>query len=271
MSKGDAILCLNSGSSSLKFGLYRFDESTEVLLASGEADRIGLPNGRRKVRESNRAVVHDELYENSTRPDIMRSGFTALHRLPLPRPEAVGHRVVHGGWEHVRPERVTEALMTSLRALVPFAPLHLPSAIEEIDVVTEFSPDLPQVACFDTAFHRAMPEVAQRLPLPGRFWDEGVRRYGFHGSSYEYILGKLGSPKARLIIAHLGNGASLAAIRDGKPMDTTMGFSPTAGLMMGTRTGDLDPGVLLYLSSQGYDFEHLEKLVNHESGLLGVS
>jgi acetate kinase len=163
--------------------------------------------------------------------------------------------------------------MTTLRKLVPFAPLHLPPELQGIEAVASRFPGLPQVACFDTAFHRRMPELAQRFPLPRELWEEGVRRYGFHGLSYEYILEALGTAAhGRTIIAHLGNGASMAAVRDGQPLDTTMGFTPAGGFMMGTRSGDLDPGIVLYLMNEkGYDARRLERLVNHEAGLLGVS
>jgi acetate kinase len=163
--------------------------------------------------------------------------------------------------------------MATLRRLVAFAPLHMPSEIQGIEAVAARFPDLPQVACFDTAFHRRMPELAQHFPLPRFLWDEGVRRYGFHGLSYEYIVETLGTAaRGRTIIAHLGNGASMAAVRDRQPLDTTMGFTPTGGFMMGTRSGDLDPGIMLYLiNEKRYDARQLEQLVNHEAGLLGVS
>jgi acetate kinase len=197
----------------------------------------------------------------------------AFVRLDLPPPAAVGHRLVHGGPDHTAPERVTPTLLNTLRRLVAFAPLHLPSELMGIDAVASHFPDLPQVVCFDTAFHRSMPELAQRFPLPRALWNEEVRRYGFHGLSYEYIVATLGNvARGRVLIAHLGNGASLAAVRDGHPLDTTMGFTPTGGLMMGTRSGDLDPSVLLYLlTEKRYDAPQLDRLVNHESGLLGVS
>ena len=185
----------------------------------------------------------------------------------------MGHRVVHGGPDHSAPERVEATLLAELRWLVAFPPLHLPSAIQGIEAVAARFPGLPQVACFDTAFHRRMPEVAQRFPLPRDLWDEGIRRYGFHGLSYEYIVATLGAAaQGRLIIAHLGNGASLAAVQNGQPLDTSMGFTPTGGIMMGTRSGDLDPGVLIHLMHErSYDADQLEDLVNHQAGLLGVS
>jgi acetate kinase len=196
-----------------------------------------------------------------------------LEQLHFPQPAAIGHRLVHGGPEHAAPERVTPQLVTALRRLVAFAPLHLPSEIQGIEAVAAHFPGLPQVACFDTAFHRRLPELAQRFPLPRALWDEGLRRYGFHGLSYEYIVERLGTAaRGRTIIAHLGNGASMAAVRDGQPVDTTMGFTPTGGFMMGTRSGDLDPGILLYLMNEKrYDARQLEHLVNHEAGLLAVS
>ena len=180
-----------------------------------------------------------------------------LERLGLPHPDAVGHRLVHGGPHHAAPERITDTLFNELRSLIPFAPLHLPDEIAGIEAVTSHFSSLPQVACFDTAFHRSMPEVAQRFALPRALWDEGIRRYGFHGISYEYIMRTLGAnPPSRLIIAHLGNGASMAAVKDGNPLDTTMGFTPAGGFMMGTRSGDLDPGIILYLLNEKHFDAH---------------
>jgi acetate kinase len=164
-------------------------------------------------------------------------------------------------------------VLATLRRVTPFAPLHLPAEIAAIEAIAERLPDVPQVVCFDTAFHRAMPDVARRLPLPRGAFDEGIRRYGFHGLSYEYVLEQVGGASAgRLVMAHLGNGASLAAVHDGKPVDTTMGLTPTGGLMMGTRTGDLDPGALVHwMRAHHADVDALAHLVDHESGLLGVS
>ncbi|MGO9602738.1 MAG: acetate/propionate family kinase [Candidatus Binataceae bacterium] len=273
MDTGHVILCLNRGSSSLKFALYRLADGDERRLATGEVDRIGLPGSTMQVRDTAGAILKNEHHNFSTRDSIIGLIFNTLDELHLQRPEAVGHRIVHGGPDHTAPERVTPQLIAALRKTIPFAPLHLPSAIEEIEAVLAHFPDLPQVACFDTAFHRTMPEVAARFPLPRGLWDEGVRRYGFHGLSYEYIVGALGDrAKGRVVIAHLGNGASIAAVRDGKSVDTTMGFTPTGGLMMGTRSGDLDPGVILYLlNAKHSDPAQLDRIVNHEAGLLGVS
>jgi acetate kinase len=221
------VLCLNAGSSSLKYAFLQ----GEKTLAEGEFGRV------------------DELFD----------------QLPA-QPQAVGHRIVFGGPDHTAPAPIDGALIDKLRALSPFAPLHVPLELDLVEEVAQHAPDLPQVACFDTAFHRAMPELAQRFPLPEEFWRQGVRRYGFHGLSYEYICSQVQAE--RLVIAHLGNGASLAAVKNGKPIDTTMGLTPTGGLMMGTRSGDLDPGLLVYLQRQGVD---IEDLVDYRSGLFGVS
>ncbi len=267
------ILCLNSGSSSLKFALYQFDETRELLLAKGAVEDIGLSGARVRLRGTDNAVLIDTSANVADHQAAIRTVFTALENVKLPRPSAVGHRVVHGGPDHVAPERVTPALIDALPHLVAFAPLHLPAEIVGIEAVAVRFPDLPQVVCFDTAFHRRMPEVAQRFALPRALWDAGIRRYGFHGLSYEYIVETLGTTTpGRTIIAHLGNGASMAAIRDGQPLDTTMGLTPTGGVMMGTRSGDLDPGILLHLMQKNhYDEHRIQQLVNYEAGLLGVS
>lgn len=267
------ILCLNSGSSSLKFALYRIGDGEETRLARGAVERIGLSGGRLWIRgkdDVERADIQGDF------PDFAASaeGISAVAKgQGFPPPVAAGHRVVHGGPNHSSAEQVDASLLAELRNLIPFAPLHLPSAIEGIEAVKARFPGMPQVACFDTAFHRSMPNVAQRFPLSRTLWDAGVRRYGFHGLSYEYILASLdAASRGRLIIAHLGNGASLAAVLNGQPLDTTMGFTPTGGLMMGTRSGDLDPGVLLYLiRDAGYDWKQVDGLVNEHAGLLGVS
>jgi acetate kinase len=272
-SASHVILCLNSGSSSLKFALYRLGEGEEVQLAHGAVERIDLTGGHLWIRGmDNEALVdvHRDFPDHTAAADGIAAAAKDLGFVP---PVAVGHRVVHGGPDHTSPEQVDAHLLAELHRLIPFAPLHLPSAIQGIEAVAARFPGLPQVACFDTAFHRRMPEVAQRFPLTRDLWHEGVRRYGFHGLSYEYIVATLGAAaQGRLIIAHLGNGASLAAVLNGQPLDTTMGFTPTGGVMMGTRSGDLDPGVLLYLMhTKGYDVRQIEHLLNHQAGLLGVS
>jgi acetate kinase len=266
------ILCLNSGSSSLKFALYEIGDGKEILLAQGavesndtEVARLWINSAQRKIEKTGR--------EMSSVSAALHAASVELERLELPRFDAVGHRLVHGGQHHAVPERITDTLLNELRSLIPFAPLHLPDEIAGIVAVTSHFSSVPQVACFDTAFHRSMPEVAQRFALPRAFWDQGIRRYGFHGISYEYIMQTLGAnPPSRIIIAHLGNGASMAAVKDGRPLDTTMGFTPAGGFMMGTRSGDLDPGIICYLlNERHFDAHGLVELVNHQSGLLGVS
>jgi acetate kinase len=236
------ILALNCGSSSLKYATFEGDRR----VAGGTVSGIGVPGGH--------ATHADAVHE-------------ALSRLPPP--DAVGHRLVHGGPHLLEPVRIDEGVLRELRAAVPFAPLHLPAAIGAIEAVAQRNPEVPQVACFDTAFHRTLPEVARRFPLPERIDALGVRRYGFHGLSYEWAVSELKLP-SRTVIAHLGNGASMCAVRDGVSIDTTMGLTPAGGFMMGTRSGDLDPGVILFLLSR-MDRGALERLVERESGLLGVS
>ncbi len=266
------ILCLNRGSSSLKFALYGMGEE-EALMASGAVEGLGLREARVWLRGPHGEVFTDLPGESPEPRPAVRQLFAALERHGLPAPAAVGHRLVHGGPDHATPRRADPDLVAALRRLIPLAPLHLPGEIELIEEVARHVPGLAQVACFDTAFHRGMPELARRFPLPRALWDEGLRRYGFHGLSYEYVVERLGSAVGRrTIIAHLGNGASLVALREGRPLDTTMGLTPTGGLVMGTRSGDLDPGLLLYLMRQkGYDAGRLERLLNAEAGLLGIS
>jgi acetate kinase len=267
------ILSVNSGSSSLKFALYCLGEREETLIAQGAVEGIGLPSGRLLIRNKDNDVLVDIRREFPQHASAAQGVGEAANNLGFPRPVAAGHRLVHGGAHHSAAERINGSLLRNLRELIPFAPLHLPSAIQGIEAVASRFPELPQVACFDTAFHRRMPEVAQRFPLSHDLWDKGVRRYGFHGLSYEYIVSTLGArAQGRVVIAHLGNGASLAAVLNGQPLDTTMGFTPTGGLMMGTRSGDLDPGVLLYLMREkGFDHDELDHAVNEQAGLLGLS
>jgi acetate kinase len=273
MKKEQTILCLNSGSSSLKFSLYQMGNNEERLLAKGELERIGLKDGFLRIRSGNGRSLSDIREDFPDHTSAVEAAFTFLKEHDFPEPQAAGHRVVHGGQDFVSPAIVDTGMLDILKGLVPYAPLHLPAEIQGITAVSARFPDLPQVACFDTAFHRKIPEISQRLPLPRHLFDRGLKRYGFHGISYEYISSRLGpSPPDRVIIAHLGNGVSLAALYRKKPVDTTMGFTPAGGCMMGTRSGDMDPGALLYLlREKGYDVPRLEHLVNNESGLLGVS
>jgi acetate kinase len=267
------ILALNSGSSSLKFAVYEFDGARERLLLRGEAENIGAPSGHLWLRTADGSSIVDQLRPISDHQTAVQIALDELKKGKYPSPAAIGHRVVNGG-RLSAPQKITPQILTDLRNLVPLAPLHLPAEIKIMEAVASQAPQIPQVACFDTAFHRRLPELAQRFPLPRKLFDEGLRRYGFHGLSYEYVLQELGSAAKgqRLVIAHLGNGCSLAAVRDGSPVDTSMGLTPTGGVMMGTRTGDLDPGILIYLlREKGYDAARLERLVDAESGLLGVS
>jgi len=267
------ILALNSGSSSLKFAVYEFDGARERLLLRGEAENIGAPSGHLWLRTADGSSIVDQLRPISDHQTAVQIALDELKKGKYPSPAAIGHRVVNGG-RLSAPQKITPQILTDLRNLVSLAPLHLPAEIKIMEAVASQAPQIPQVACFDTAFHRRLPELAQRFPLPRKLFDEGLRRYGFHGLSYEYVLQELGSAAKGqgLVIAHLGNGCSLAAVRDGSPVDTSMGLTPTGGVMMGTRTGDLDPGILIYLlREKGYDAARLERLVDAESGLLGVS
>ena len=272
------LLAINGGSSSIKFALYTAGDPPNRLLA-GSVGPIGLPGDL--------LVVNDAGKGESKRlpidaPDYEQAGGRLIDwlekRIGLASVAAVGHRVVHGATRYSEPQRVTPELQDELRELIPFDPLHLPGEIELIEAFGLRRPDLPQVACFDTAFHHDMPRVAQRLPLPRRYDAAGIRRYGFHGLSYTYLMEELArvggraEAQGRVVLAHLGAGASLAAVREGRCLDTTMGFTPTAGLVMGTRSGDMDPGVLVYMiRNEGINADQFDHLVNRHAGLLGVS
>jgi acetate kinase len=272
------ILTINGGSSSIKFALFEVGDALRRILDGG-IERIGLPQAILRVKGVNPT---DNLSRPMTAPDhtaavgaLMdwieeRSGHDAL--------TAVGHRVVHGGPKYSKPQRITAEMVEELHRLSPFDPEHLPEEILLTEAFHRRFPDLPQVACFDTAFHHDLPRVAQLLAIPRRFEAQGVRRYGFHGLSYSFLMGELarlaGSEAAqgRVILAHLGNGASLAAVRDGKSLDTSMSFTPTAGVPMSTRSGDLDPGLVWYLArTEDLDAKRFNEMVNSQSGLLGIS
>ena len=273
------LLVLNGGSSSIKFAMFEAGDVPRRGLA-GQFVRIGLPSaelvytdpmaeGKQVVKCPSSATDY---------PAAVAFLLDWLERQPaFAAIRAVGHRVVHG-MAHQQPERIAPELVAELRSFRQLDPEHLPGELALIEAVRQRHPQLPQVACFDTAFHRSMPRVAQQLPLPRRFEARGLRRYGFHGLSYAYLLeelGRLAGPavaRGRVILAHLGNGASLAAVRDGQSLDTSMGFTPTGGLLMGTRPGDLDPGVVAYLlESEPLTPGQLSHLLNQECGLLGVS
>jgi len=249
------ILTINAGSSSIRFALFATG-ARMMRLMDEKIERIG-----------SEAV--------SATADRLVQKLTAQSSIAAP--DAIGHRVVHG-MLHTQPERVTPALLEELRRITPFDPEHLPREIALMEALQQRFPNVPQVACFDTAFHRHMPAVATLLPIPRRYAAKGVRRYGFHGLSYTFLVGeleRLGDPAAvqgRVILAHLGSGASLAAVLDGRGIDTSMGFTPAAGLMMGTRSGDLDPGLMSYLTlSESMTAAQFQTMVNHESGLIGIS
>lgn len=272
-----SLLAINGGSSSIRFALYEEGEPLRRRLV-GKVDRIGLSGMTLTFKDSaetppdRRAIKMDD--QHSAVASLLdwletRHVFASL--------TAVGHRVVHG-MAHSEPERVTPELLDELRRITPYSPEHLPLEIELMEAFRQRHPALPQVACFDTAFHRTMPRVASLLPIPRRYEAAGVRRYGFHGLSYEFLMGelaRLGDPaatKGRVILAHLGNGASMAAVRDGKSIDTSMGFTPTAGLVMSSRSGDVDPGLVSYMArTEQMSAKQFQNMVNHESGLLGVS
>jgi acetate kinase len=269
------ILVINSGSSSLKFGLYAEREGDERPLVEGEAEGIGHANGKLELRDSNSCILRSEESPFASQADALDRAAQWLAERSLGAPSAVGHRVVHGGPRLVTHQAITAAVLEELKASVHFAPLHIPTALELIRAAQHRYPGVPQFACFDTAFHNTMPEEASRFALPNNLFVEGVRRYGFHGLSYESIVRQLQRARnlpSRLIVAHLGNGASLAAIKDGRSVDTSMGLTPTGGIPMATRSGDLDPGVIVYLQRvKRRDADSIEQLVNHECGLTALS
>ncbi|MGB3549717.1 MAG: acetate/propionate family kinase [Candidatus Binatus sp.] len=269
------ILTINGGSSSIKFALFEAGERLHRAL-DGSIERIGLPDATFAVKGSENfsralAVPNHTVAVNVLMDWLAkRSDRDAL--------TAVGHRVVHGGPKYFEPDRITPEMVEELHHLSPFDPDHMPEEILLTEAFHHRFPDLPQVACFDTAFHHDLPQVARLLPIPRRYEAQGVRRYGFHGLSYAFLVGELarlaGSETAqgRVILAHLGNGASLAAVLDGKSVDTSMSFTPTAGVPMSTRSGDLDPGLVWYLArTENRSAKEFNEMVNFQSGLLGVS
>ncbi len=267
------VLALNSGSSSLKFGVYRVRSSRLETLVSGEAESIGDKESEFGVRDSRgTALLSEAVSIPSQRAAIIRIS-RLLADARMPDPDAIGHRIVHGGPGLRRHCLIDDAVLGQLEAATAFAPLHIPAALSVIRVAREHFPKLPQAACFDTAFHADLPGVARVLPIAKELQSAGIQRYGFHGLSCESILRQLGSSLPdRLVIAHLGNGASVTAVKAGKSIDTSMGLTPTGGVIMGTRSGDLDPGILVYLMREKkYDAVKLEELVDHRSGLLGIS
>jgi acetate kinase len=267
------VLALNSGSSSLKFGLYRVGHSKADVLLSGEAEAIGDKGSKFHAKDSRGNCLRTETVAIPSQREAIIRIAKLFTDSKLPPPSAIGHRVVHGGPKLLQHRIIDDSVLEQLKEAIPFAPLHIPAALTVIHFAREHFPGCPQVACFDTSFHAGLPAVAHVLPLPRVLRSEGIRRYGFHGLSCESIINQLSDHlPSRLIIAHLGNGASITAVKDGKSLDTTMGLTPTGGVIMGTRSGDLDPGALIYLvRERKLGAAEIEVLVNHHSGLLGIS
>jgi acetate kinase len=272
------ILTINGGSSSIKFALFEAGDSLRRMLEGG-IERIGSPEAALRVKGVNPT---DTFSRSVTAPDHAVAVGALMdwieERSRRETLTAVGHRVVHGGPKYSEPQRITAEMVEELRRLSPFDPEHLPEEILLTEAFHRRFPDLPQVACFDTAFHHDLPRVARLLPIPRRYEAQGVRRYGFHGLSYAFLMGELArlagaeAAHGRVILAHLGSGASLAAVRDGKSVDTSMSFTPAAGVPMSTRSGDLDPGLVWYLArTENMSAKQFNEMVNAESGLLGVS
>ncbi|HSU62073.1 MAG TPA: acetate/propionate family kinase [Bryobacteraceae bacterium] len=264
------VLALNCGSSSLKFGVYLCTPAGNELLAEGEAEEIGTDHstfwfGRGDERQREQI----ELPDHSA---ALSRAFAALNERNVPAPAVVGHRFVHGGPQIREHQVLRPTVMEQLRAAAVFAPLHVPPALAVLEATQQKLPEAPQIVCLDTAFHRTMPEVAKVYALPARIRELGVERYGFHGLSLESVLEQLEPVPERVVIAHLGNGSSITAVRKGASMDTTMGLTPTGGVMMGSRCGDLDPGIFVFLMRNGFaSADELEAVFNDESGLRGIS
>jgi acetate kinase len=271
--KDGPILVLNSGSSSLKFGIYIPGASDEEPLLTGGAEGIGRGNGALNIFAADGSSLLRREHIHESQSDALAALAAAIREHSDDTPVSVGHRVVHGGPHLVRHQIITPQVLDQLRAATHFAPLHIPQALSLIATAQSIFPSAAQYACFDDAFHQTIPEVASHLPIAQRYFDAGIRRYGFHGISYESLVHHFGAKlPQRAIFAHLGNGSSLCALRDGKSIDTTMGLTPTGGIPMGTRSGDLDPGVILYLLRNAkLDADGLEDLLNHQSGLFALS
>ncbi len=271
--KEDLILVLNSGSSSLKFGIYYHGATDEEPLLTGGADCIGRSNDALTIRASDGKPLLQRGSILESQSDALTALAAAIQEHIHTVPVAVGHRVVHGGPKLRTHQLITPQVLDQLHSATHFAPLHIPLALTLIACAQSIFPSAAHYACFDDAFHSTIPEVASHLPLPQRFFEAGIRRYGFHGLSYESLVHHFGAElPERAIFAHLGNGASLCALRNGVSVDTTMGLTPTGGIPMGTRSGDLDPGVFLYLlRNEKLSADELEDLLNHQSGIFALS
>lgn len=265
-----AVLTLNCGSSSLKFGIYSSNGEIARAFCEGEAEEIGREKSRFWLKLGlKRRDQELRLPDHAT---ALVHALDALKECPAPEPTAVGHRFVHGGPQIREHQRVTPAVIEQLRAAANYAPLHVPAALTVLETMQQKLPKIAQVACMDTAFHRTLPEVSRTYALPAAIREVGVERYGFHGLALESAVAQLDPVPERLVIAHLGNGASITAIRNGESIDTSMGLTPTGGVMMGTRCGDLDPGAVIFMMRNGYaDAQELETIFDRRSGLLGVS
>ncbi|HEV2621780.1 MAG TPA: acetate/propionate family kinase [Frateuria sp.] len=270
---GFHVLAINSGSSSLKFGLFGVRDGKVTPRATGDAQAIGSSAGLLRVRDGHGGdVLHEETVPMADGVQAFSRIARLLAGMDVPAADAIGHRIVHGGAQLRAHARIDATVMAQLEAAGTFAPLHVPAALAVVRVAQARFPALPQIACLDTAFHAHLPEQAYTLPLDRSLQAAGVRRYGFHGLSCASILAQWPRAPARLVIAHLGSGASITAVRGGRSVDTSMGMTPSGGVMMATRSGDLDPGVLAWLAREkGMDARALERLVDHRSGLLGVS
>lgn len=273
-----SVLAINGGSSSIKFALYQIGEPPRRGYF-GKVDRIGLDGTNLSYNDSSRNRIISSKIETSDHKAAANFLIDWLEKqVDFASVMAVGHRIVNGGPKYSQPQQVTRELLDELRRISSYDPDHLPSEIELLDLFSENFRSLPQVACFDTAFHRDLPRVARILPIPRSFDAKGIQRYGFHGLSYEFLMEELArvagteAAQGRVVLAHLGNGASLAAVRDGKSIDTSMGFTPAAGLPMSTRSGDLDPGLVWYLArTEQMTARQFHQMVNYQSGLLGIS
>jgi acetate kinase len=267
------ILTINAGSSSIKLALYEVNDEP-VLKFSGKIEKIGSGNSALIVKQddskNNIDLKANDFYTTTialTNWLKQQSWFNNI--------KAIGHRIVHG-MHHTKPEIITADLLKELNSIVDYDPDHLPSEIKFIELIKNEYPELVQVACFDTAFHTTIPAVAKTFAIPKKYFDEGIQRYGFHGISYSYLMQQLQKvntveAKGRIILAHFGNGASIAAVKDGKCIDTSMGFTPAAGIVMSSRSGDIDPGIAWYLMQKGMDAKTFNDIINHQSGLLGIS
>lgn len=271
--KNVSILTINAGSSSIKFALYENGDNLQQIL-SGKIERIGLKNASFTLKQNDKKT--NENIDASSFHNAIKSLIDWFEKQDwFNDVKAIGHRIVHG-MQHTKAEIISDDLLNELNKISSYDPDHLPAEINIIQTIQKKFPQLLQVAGFDTAFHTTIPAVAKTFAIPKRYFDEGIQRYGFHGISYSYLMQQLSKQnadeaKGKIILAHLGNGASIAAVKDGKCIDTSMGFTPAGGIMMSTRSGDLDPGIAWFLMQKKIDAKSFNDLINHQSGLLGIS